>query len=83
MVDGHVQGVFYRATTIAKANELGLAGWVRNLPDGRVELVMQGPHDKVDSMEDWLWEGSPASRVSSVQCEDARPENYKSFSVSR
>jgi acylphosphatase len=52
-VSGQVQGVFFRDSTREKAEELGLAGWVKNLPDGQVEAVFEGPSDKVREMVRW------------------------------
>ena len=66
-VSGRVQGVFYRATCVRKAQSLGLAGHARNLADGRVEVLACGEADVVDSFIEWLWEGSPASKVTAVE----------------
>jgi acylphosphatase len=62
-----VQGVFYRASTRQKATELGCAGYARNLPDGRVEVLAVGEPQAVQSLVDWLWRGSPASEVKLVE----------------
>jgi len=66
-VSGRVQGVFYRATCVRKAQSLGLAGHARNLADGRVEVLACGEAAVVDSFIAWLWEGSPASKVTAVE----------------
>ncbi len=82
LVDGLVQGVFYRASTYRKATEIGgLRGWVRNCDDGRVEILVQGPQDKVEDIIDWLWQGSTASNVSSVQCSEEELGDYPVFAV--
>ena len=60
-VSGRVQGVFYRATTVGKARELGIDGYARNLPDGRVEVLACGAADAVETLTQWLWTGSSAS----------------------
>lgn len=73
-ISGKVQGVFFRAYTKQKADELGIKGWVRNLPDGRVEAVFEGEDDKVDKMIKWCWKGSPHARVESVKVIE---EDYK------
>jgi acylphosphatase len=65
-VSGRVQGVFYRATCVRKAQSLGLSGYARNLPDGRVEVLACGEAALVDAFVDWLWEGSAASKVTAV-----------------
>lgn len=69
LVSGRVQGVFYRASTRARAEALGVTGFARNLPDGRVEVLACGEPDAVTALCDWLWLGSPASSVSDVQLE--------------
>jgi len=67
LVSGRVQGVFYRATCVRKAQSLGLTGFARNLADGRVEVLSCGDAAAVDAFIAWLWEGSPASRVTAVE----------------
>jgi acylphosphatase len=62
-----VQGVFYRATAAARARQLGVTGWARNLPDGRVEVIVHGEPAAVRAFLDWLWTGSSASRVTAVE----------------
>jgi len=69
-----VQGVFFRSITESKATELGLRGWVRNLDDGRVEAVFEGPEDKVEEMVEWCKMGPVGSRVENV---DAKEEEVK------
>ncbi len=66
LVEGRVQGVFFRASTAARARELGLAGWARNLSDGRVEVVARGDPRALAELADWLWQGPPAARVTGV-----------------
>jgi len=70
-VAGRVQGVFYRATCVKKAQALGLTGFARNLPDGRVEVLACGEPALVEQFVAWLWEGSPASKVTAVDTGDA------------
>ena len=69
-VSGRVQGVFYRASTRQKATELGCAGYARNLPDGRVEILAVGEPQAVQSLLDWLWRGPPASDVKQVEVQE-------------
>ncbi|MFX1243935.1 MAG: acylphosphatase [Promethearchaeota archaeon] len=66
LVQGHVQGVFFRAYTRDKANELNLAGWVRNNPDGTVECQVQGIEISIDEFIQFLHQGSPSSQVDDV-----------------
>jgi acylphosphatase len=70
-VSGRVQGVFYRATCVRKARELGLTGFARNLADRRVEVLACGEEAAVNAFVAWLWEGSPASQVTDVATESA------------
>jgi len=65
-ITGRVQGVWYRASAEAKAAELGLAGWVRNLPDGSVEAVAEGERASVVAMIAWLHDGPAGARVEAV-----------------
>ncbi|MGA2027961.1 MAG: acylphosphatase [Syntrophobacteraceae bacterium] len=65
-IKGRVQGVFFRTYTRDAAQSIGVTGWVRNLPDGRVEAVFEGESDKVERMIEWCREGSPMSRIESV-----------------
>jgi acylphosphatase len=70
-VSGRVQGVFYRATCVRKAQTLGVTGYARNLADGRVEILACGTEAVVDEFLAWLWEGSAASKVTGVAVEPA------------
>jgi acylphosphatase len=70
-VTGRVQGVFYRATCVRKAQSLHLKGYARNLSDGRVEVLACGDAAAVEQFIAWLWEGSPASQVSGVETSEA------------
>jgi acylphosphatase len=70
LVSGRVQGVWYRGWTVEAAQARGLAGWVRNLADGRVEAVFCGPVHQVDAMLDACRQGPPAARVTTVEAED-------------
>ena len=70
LVAGRVQGVFYRASTRQRAIELGVTGHARNLADGRVEVLACGESPAVYALCDWLWTGSPASQVASVDIEE-------------
>jgi acylphosphatase len=72
-VSGRVQGVFYRASCVRKAESLGLRGYARNLADGRVEVLACGDEARVNELVSWLWQGSPASKVTDVATEHADP----------
>jgi acylphosphatase len=70
LVGGRVQGVFYRATVAQHARELGIAGHAINLPDGRVEVIACGEPQVVQTFIGFLWTGSSASRVTTVDVTD-------------
>ena len=68
-ISGHVQGVFFRESTRRLAESLGLTGWVRNLPDGRVEAVFEGARDQVERALRWCQRGPAGAEVSEVVVE--------------
>jgi acylphosphatase len=80
-VSGQVQGVFFRAETSRLARTRDVAGWVRNLPDGRVEAVFQGPKWVVESMLEWMRTGPRGAAVSSVDVSWEAPGKENGFSV--
>lgn len=78
-ISGRVQGVFFRASTRDRALALGLTGYARNLPDGRVEVLACGSRDAIDALCDWLAIGPPAAQVREVQCQaddEAAPATF-------
>jgi acylphosphatase len=79
LVSGRVQGVFYRATAAGRARELGIDGYARNLPDGRVEVLAYGDARSVDEFAKWLWTGSSTSKVSVVDVQPADPIDTRGF----
>jgi Acylphosphatases len=81
VVAGRVQGVFFRASCAERARALGLAGWVRNDPDGRVEAVFEGPEEAVETMIRWCQEGPPHARVDEVEIVEETPEGEAGFLV--
>lgn len=81
-VSGDVQGVFFRQSTRRRARAAELDGWVRNLPDGRVEVWVQGEEGAVNQMVDWLWVGPPGATVSGVESDTVDPDrNLQDFLV--
>ena len=70
IVAGRVQGVAYRASTVYEARRHGLTGWVRNLPDGSVELEAQGDDQSVTALLAWCAHGPPAARVTGVSIDE-------------
>lgn len=82
-VSGTVQGVYYRANTRDTARERGVAGWVQNLDDGRVEAVFEGEREDVEAMVDWCHEGSPRASVDDVAVDYEEPEGLSTFEIRR
>jgi acylphosphatase len=83
-IKGRVQGVFFRESARHHASQLGVRGWVRNLPDGDVEALAEGPRDKVDELVAWCHKGPPAARVEQVLVQDEAPRGDLSpFAVVR
>ena len=81
-ISGRVQGVFFRANTWKQARSLGLSGWVRNLPDGRVESVFEGEARAAEAMLNWSRTGSPPSRVDSVEVlEETAAGEFTGFKI--
>ncbi len=72
-IRGRVQGVFFRQSTYEKAIELGVSGWVRNLPDGRVEAVFEGGEEEVNKIIQWVKEGPPIAKVEEVEIKWEKP----------
>ncbi len=81
LISGRVQGVGYRYSTQKKAMALGLAGWVRNLPDGRVEAVMEGDRAQVTSLVEWFQSGPPSAVVEAVSTEEQPVQNFEGFEI--
>ncbi|MDR3077056.1 MAG: acylphosphatase [Synergistaceae bacterium] len=73
LISGRVQGVGFRWSARSRAYELGLTGWVRNMPDRRVEMCFQGEMGAVNEMEDWCRVGSPYSSVTGIMVSDDAP----------
>jgi len=67
LVFGDVQGVFFRAGTVSEAKRLGLTGWVRNNPDGSVELVAQGGRPQLEKLLEWCAHGPEGASVSKIE----------------
>ncbi len=73
-VKGRVQGVFFRQSTKEKAQALGVFGWVKNLPDGRVEAVFEGEREKVEELVEWAKKGPIIANVEDIEI---RQEQYQ------
>lgn len=81
VVDGRVQGVFFRETCRREADAAGAGGWVKNRPDGKVEAVFEGPPEAVERLVDWCREGPPSARVVRVTVQDEAPRGDQRFRV--
>lgn len=81
VVHGKVQGVWFRAGTQAKAEEFGLAGWVRNRPEGTVEIHAEGKKFDLQRLIEWCHHGPPAASVSRVDVDWVSPKGMKTFST--
>jgi acylphosphatase len=81
LVSGRVQGVWFRDACRREAGAQGVAGWVRNLADGRVEAVFEGHPDAVAAMTDWCRRGPPRARVVAVEVHDEAPQGARGFEV--
>jgi acylphosphatase len=80
-VTGRVQGVFFRAWARAQATELGVTGWVRNCPDGRVDLHIEGEESAVEALIARLHRGPPAAQVEDVHLWDVELGDFDDFEV--
>lgn len=80
-VRGRVQGVFFRAETRGMALELGVQGWVRNLPDGSVEAAFEGDRDAVEKAVDWCRSGPAGAHVDSIDVVMEKPVGEDGFKV--
>lgn len=83
LIAGRVQGVFFRATTQREARARDVDGWVKNLPDGRVEAVFEGPEPAVEELIECCHEGSPAASVETVETEYEQPRGESGFRIRR
>lgn len=79
LVSGRVQGVWYRAATQQQAHGLGVTGYAKNLPDGRVEVLACGAEDGVAELEQWLWQGPAQAKVESVDYTEVEYRAMASF----
>lgn len=80
-VEGNVQGVFYRHSTREKAKQLGIGGWVKNLSDGRVEVLACGEAEALEELRNWLWDGPPRAEVTDVVIQELPWEEYVGFEI--
>lgn len=80
-VSGRVQGVFYRAYTKNQAQELGIKGWVRNVPGGGVEAVLEGERQKVGELVSLMKAGPDGSMISGFELSELKCKGYDDFKI--
>jgi acylphosphatase len=81
VIKGKVQGVFFRASTKDKANELGINGWVKNMPDGNVEILATGNKDQLENFIEWCRRGPKQAKVSDVIVSNADESFLNEFRI--
>ncbi|HEY6737565.1 MAG TPA: acylphosphatase [Actinopolymorphaceae bacterium] len=81
LVHGRVQGVFFRDTCRREAEERGVAGWVRNRPDGAVEAVFEGPAETVEAMVAWAYHGPPTADIETIEMTEEPVEGLTGFRI--
>lgn len=81
VVHGQVQGVFFRDSCRRTAQEAGVAGWVRNLPDGTVEALFEGPEDGVERLVAWVHHGPPYAAVDRVDVTEEQSTGADGFMI--
>jgi len=80
-IRGLVHGVSFRSSMAQMASDLGVRGWVRNLPDGTVEAFLEGDERRVKRVVDWAKFGPPRARVDKLEVEPATPRNHRDFRI--
>ena len=80
-IRGLVHGVSFRSSMAQLASDVGVRGWVRNLPDGTVEAFLEGDERKVKRVIDWAKFGPPRARVDKLEVEPATPRNHRDFRI--
>jgi acylphosphatase len=83
VVHGRVQGVWFRGSMQDEAERLGVAGWVRNRPDGTVEAEIEGAREMVDALIAWAHRGPRGARVTDVRVDWIAPRGERGFDVTR
>lgn len=81
IVHGRVQGVWFRAGTKERADELGIFGWVKNRPEGTVEIHAEGEKSQLENFIAWCRKGTPAANVTSLDLDPTSLQNFASFEI--
>jgi acylphosphatase len=83
-VRGRVQGVYFRASTVQRAQDLGLTGWVMNCDDGSVEGIAEGPRSRLEKLISWCWQGPAGAKVAKVDVQwDIARNTFQGFLIKR
>jgi acylphosphatase len=84
IIEGRVQGVYFRASAVSEAQKLGLTGWVMNCPDGSVQALAEGPREKLDQLIAWCHQGPDGAKVTNVNVQWAEAQNtFRGFAIRR
>ena len=83
IVSGKVQGVYFRASCVDIARKLGIGGWVRNMPDNRVEIMASGGGKVIDEFIKWCGQGPAGARVDEVLLEEKAFQPFENFTILR
>ena len=84
LILGRVQGVFYRASAQQEGMRLGLFGEVRNLPDGSVEAIVEGPRERIEEFVEWCKRGPPSAEVENVRVRWSKAlGDFRTFMIAR
>ena len=83
IVKGNVQGVSYRFATLAKAIQLSLTGYVKNLPNGDVYIEVEGKEDNINKLIEWCYVGPPRAEVTEVFAEEGEVKEYRNFEIKK
>lgn len=81
IVKGRVQGVSFRFATHAKALKLQLTGWVKNLPNGDIQIEAEGNETSINSLIDWCYVGPPLAKVEEVIADETTVKNHRNFEI--
>jgi len=82
VISGRVQGVWFRANTKQKAEQLGVTGWVKNTADGKVEAIFEGDKKHIQEMIDWCHQGPPSAQIEQVEItEQSLSNGFDGFSI--
>jgi acylphosphatase len=83
-IEGRVQGVYFRASTVAEAQRLGVTGWVMNSYDGSVEVVAEGARASLEQLESWCRHGPPGAQVANLDVQWEQPQDtFTGFTIRR